>query len=106
MKGDYHDIVVAQSRSIYESLVDEEDFTEEVSNDKSKGFIKGIKKDVDAEEEGVEESSGKKGIASRITTEEAKELMDWIDTGEGENEPVALPFEYDEAGSIVRPVNA
>ena len=33
-------------------------------------------------------------------------LLDWIDTGEEENEPVALPFEYDEAGSIVPPVDA
>lgn len=30
-------------------------------------------------------------------------LLDWIDTGNGANEPVALPFEYDEAGSIVPP---
>ncbi|MFG0249029.1 MAG: LacI family DNA-binding transcriptional regulator [Phycisphaeraceae bacterium JB051] len=30
-------------------------------------------------------------------------LLDWIDTGKGDNAPVALPFDYDEAGSIVPP---
>jgi len=58
----FHDIVVEKSRTIYESLLDEEDYDEIEDNED----------EVDADEEGLGE-----GIS--ITVEEAKKLLDHID---------------------------
>jgi len=60
----FHDIVVEKSRTIYESLLedDESDEMEEMEDD------------VDADEEGVGE-----GLGSVISVEEAKQLLDHID---------------------------
>jgi hypothetical protein len=63
----FHDIVVERSRQIYESLVDE-DTTEE--------DIEQISDEVDADHEGVEPK-----LESIITAEDAKSLMDWVDSG-------------------------
>lgn len=60
----FHEIVVEKSRTIYESLLEDED-TDEVEE---------MEDDVDADEEGVKE-----GLESVISVEEAKQLLDHID---------------------------
>jgi hypothetical protein len=72
----FHDIVVERSRQIYESLVDE-DTTEE--------DIEQISDEVDADHEGVEPK-----LESIITAEDAKSLMDWVDSGIAEGLDPAL----------------
>jgi len=60
----FHDIVVEKSRTIYESLLDEEDYDE----------VEEMEDEVDADEEGMGE-----GLGSVISVEEAKQLLDHID---------------------------
>ena len=60
----FHDIVVEKSRTIYESLLDEEDFED----------VEDIEDEVDADEKGMGE-----GLGSVISVEEAKQLLDHID---------------------------
>jgi hypothetical protein len=61
-KALFHDIVVEKSRTIYESLLDEDE-SEEVED---------MEDEVDADEEGMKESLD-------VTVEEAKQLLDHID---------------------------
>lgn len=58
----FHDIVVEKSRTIYESLLDEEDIED----------VEEMEDEVDADEEGL-------GEGLDITIEEAKQLLDHID---------------------------
>ena len=60
----FHEIVVEKSRTIYESLLEDEDSDE----------MEEMEDDVDADEEGMAE-----GLGSVISVEEAKQLLDHID---------------------------
>jgi hypothetical protein len=60
----FHEIVVEKSRTIYESLLEDEDGDD----------VEEMEDEVDADEEGVKE-----GLESIISVEEAKQLLDHLD---------------------------
>lgn len=71
----FHEIAVTESRKIYESLISDEDFNEEVSDDKTGDMIDDISNEVEDEET----SESQKHLGKVITSEEAKQLLDYLD---------------------------
>ncbi len=93
----FHQIVVEKSREIYENIIDETDFEEEVHDDNQ---VEDLVNDIEVDKEGLPEADDEMDMDDMGDEEGADDEMDMDDMGDEEGADDEMPDMGDDEGDI------
>ncbi len=93
----FHQIVVEKSREIYENIIDETDFEEEVHDDNQ---VEDLVNDIEVDKEGLPEADDEMDMDDMGDEEGADDEMDMDDMGDDEGADDEMPDMGDDEGDI------